>query len=41
MNLMIDDKKLRNNFKEWSIQRANDFRVGKIIKEYEEIICID
>ena len=41
MNLMIDDKKLRNNYKEWSIQRANDFRVEKIIKEYEEIICID
>jgi glycosyltransferase involved in cell wall biosynthesis len=41
MNLMIDDKKLRNNYKEWSIQRANDFRVEKIIKEYEEIICIE
>ena len=41
MNLIIDDKKLRNNYKEWSIQRANDFRVEKIIKEYEEIICIE
>jgi glycosyltransferase involved in cell wall biosynthesis len=40
MSLMIDDKKLRNNYKEKSIQRANYFNIEKIIKQYEDIICV-
>lgn len=41
MNLITDDKKLRNNYKKRSIQRANDFHMEKIIKEYEKTICAE
>lgn len=41
INLMINDDRLRQSYKEKAKQRANDFRIEKIIKQYEEIICAD
>lgn len=41
MNLIINDESLRNNYQDKAKQRANDFRIDKIIKQYEEIICVE
>jgi len=41
MNLIINDDNLRNNYKEKAKQRASDFSLEKIIKQYEEIICAE
>lgn len=41
MNLMIKDKHLRKNYQDKAKKRANDFRIDKIIKQYEEIICAE
>ena len=41
MDLMINDEQIRTNYKEKAKQRANDFRIDKIIKQYEEIICVE
>ncbi len=41
MNLIINDKSLRNKYQDKAKQRANDFRIDKIIKQYEEIICVE
>ena len=41
MNLLIDDESLRNKYQDKAKQRANDFRIEKIIKQYEEIICVE
>ncbi|WP_066164462.1 glycosyltransferase [Aliarcobacter cryaerophilus] len=41
MNLIINDENLRKNYEEKAKQRANDFRIEKIIKQYEEIICAE
>lgn len=38
MNLIIADKDLRNRYKEKAQQRARDFDVKKIIKQYEDVI---
>lgn len=39
MNLIINDETLRKKYQEKAKQRANDFSIDKIIKQYEEIIC--
>lgn len=39
MNLMINDKKLLNRYQQKAKQRANDFKIEKIIKQYEKILC--
>jgi glycosyltransferase involved in cell wall biosynthesis len=41
MNLIIDDESLRKNYQDKAKLRANDFRIDKIIKQYEEIICAE
>jgi glycosyltransferase involved in cell wall biosynthesis len=41
MNLIIDDESLRKNYQDKAKQRANDFRIEEIIKQYEEIICVE
>jgi glycosyltransferase involved in cell wall biosynthesis len=41
INLIIKDENLRKNYQEKSKERANDFRIEKIIKQYEEIICVE
>lgn len=41
MNLIIDDESLRKKYKYKAKLRANDFRIDKIIKQYEEIICAE
>ena len=41
MNLIINDESLRKNYQEKAKHRANDFRIDKIIKQYEEIICAE
>ena len=38
MNLIINDKSLRKNYQDKAKLRANDFKIEKIIKQYEEII---
>lgn len=38
MNLIIDDDNLRKDYEEKAKQRANDFRIEEIIKQYEKII---
>ena len=38
MNLMIADKDLRSRYKEKARQRAGDFDVKKIIKQYEDVL---
>jgi N-acetylgalactosamine-N,N'-diacetylbacillosaminyl-diphospho-undecaprenol 4-alpha-N-acetylgalactosaminyltransferase len=37
MNMIVDDESLRINYQNKAKQRANDFRIGKIIKEYEKV----
>lgn len=41
MRLMISDESMREQYSKKAIQRANDFRLKKIIKQYEEVICAD
>lgn len=41
MNLMINDESLRKNYQEKTKHRTKDFRIDKIIKQYEEIICAE
>ena len=41
MNLIINDESLRKSYQDKAKQRANDFRTDKIIKQYEEIICVE
>ena len=41
MNLMINNESLRKKYQDKAKQRANDFRIDKIIKQYEEIICAE
>ena len=41
MNLMMDDRSLRKNYQEKVQLRASNFRVNKIIKQYEEILCAE
>ena len=38
MNLIINDENLRKDYEEKAKQRANDFRIEEIIKQYEKII---
>ena len=38
MNLIIDDDNLRKDYEEKAKQRANDFKIETIIKQYEKII---
>ncbi|MFW3355566.1 glycosyltransferase [Aliarcobacter butzleri] len=40
MNLIIDDDNLRKDYEEKAKNRANDFRIEKIIKQYENIISV-
>ena len=40
-NLIINDESLRKSYQDKAKQRANDFRIDKIIKQYEEIICAE
>ncbi|MGJ0366249.1 glycosyltransferase [Aliarcobacter cryaerophilus] len=37
MNMIVDDESLRKSYQDKAKQRANDFRIGKIIKEYEKV----
>ena len=37
MSLIISDESLRKNYQDKAKHRANDFRIGKIIKEYEKV----
>ena len=41
MGLILDDKELRNGYKQKAFQRAKDFAVEKILKQYEEVICAE
>ncbi|MCT7592478.1 glycosyltransferase [Aliarcobacter butzleri] len=41
MNMIVDDESLRKSYQDKAKQRANDFRIDKIIKQYEEIICAE
>lgn len=41
MNLIIGDENLRENYKYKVKQRTNDFRIEEIIRQYEEIICVE
>ena len=41
MNLIITDENLRKKYQDKAKQRANDFKIEKIIKQYEEIICVE
>jgi len=41
MNLMINDENLRKNYQDKAKQRANDFKIEKIIKQYERILCAE
>lgn len=38
MNLIINDESLRKKYQDKARQRANDFRIDKIIKQYEEVL---
>ncbi|MCG3690389.1 glycosyltransferase [Aliarcobacter butzleri] len=41
MNLMINDENFRKNYQDKAKQRANDFKIEKIIKQYERILCAE
>ncbi len=41
MNLLINDKNLRKDYGEKGNFRANHFRIKKIIKQYERILCAE
>lgn len=41
MNLLINDKNLRKEYEEKGNFRANHFRIKKIIKQYERILCVE
>ena len=41
MNLMINNEDLRKNYQEKAKLRANDFKIEKIIKQYEEVLCVE
>ncbi|MDN5126833.1 glycosyltransferase [Aliarcobacter butzleri] len=41
MSLMINDENLRKNYQDKAKQRANDFKIEKIIKQYERILCVE
>ncbi|KLD97784.1 glycosyltransferase [Aliarcobacter butzleri] len=41
MNLLINDKNLRKDYGEKGNFRANHFRIKKIIKQYERILCVE
>ncbi|MFW3372432.1 glycosyltransferase [Aliarcobacter butzleri] len=41
MNLMINDENLRKNYQEKAKIRVNDFKIEKIIKQYERILCVE
>ncbi|MDH1977269.1 glycosyltransferase [Aliarcobacter butzleri] len=41
MNLLINDKNLRKDYGEKVNFRANHFRIKKIIKQYERILCVE
>ena len=41
MNLMINDENLRKNYQDKAKQRANDFKIEKIIKQHERILCAE
>jgi|SaaInl8_200m_RNA_FD_contig_81_737479_length_6981_multi_3_in_0_out_0_6 glycosyltransferase involved in cell wall biosynthesis len=41
MNLIINDESLRKKYQEKAKQRANNFRIEEIIKQYEEILCVE
>jgi len=38
--MILIDKKLRENYKNKSKERSNNFDINKLIKEYEDIICM-
>ena len=40
MSMILIDKKLRENYKNKSKERSNNFDINKLIKEYEDIICM-
>lgn len=40
MKLIIDDENLRRNYEKKAKKRASDFSIEKIIKQYEEILCV-
>jgi N-acetylgalactosamine-N,N'-diacetylbacillosaminyl-diphospho-undecaprenol 4-alpha-N-acetylgalactosaminyltransferase len=41
MNLIIDDKELRDSYNTIAIDRAKEFEAEKIIKQFEEVICVE
>ena len=41
INLMINDENLRKNYQEKAEIRVNDFKIEKIIKQYERILCAE
>ena len=41
IKLIINDESLRKSYQDKAKQRANDFRIDKIINQYEEIICAE
>ena len=41
MKLIINDNELRTKYKKQSKQRAEDFKIEKIIKQYEKILCVE
>jgi len=40
MKLIMNDNELRPKYKKQSKQRAEDFKIEKIIKQYEKILCM-
>ena len=41
MHKIMTDKQLRNEYKQAALQRAKDFDVNKITKQYKEILCVE
>jgi len=41
MKLIINDSDLRVQYKKQSKQRLEDFKIEKIIKQYEKILCVE
>lgn len=41
MNEVINNEKLRNNYRKKALDRVSDFRIENIIGKYEDLICVE
>lgn len=41
MNVVINNEKLRNNYRKKALDKVSDFRIENIIGKYEEVICVE